>query len=369
MFRRRHRAPTPPPGDARRPEPSTHPFTVVRNGYAMPEVAAFVGRIGGDLGGLTPQDLRRSNFSIARRGYDKAEVIAYLNRIAAEVEAEIAQARDLARQERIATRAGIDPEGTTTIATPAPAPVAPPSPPTEELRHRDPIAATPEPETAPPPLAYTGESIDAELSSVMWIDEELSDEPAPPAPASTPSAHPATTPPPAPPTAVDAAGEIAALLRAAHDNARRLQDQTEADARHAMEAARADVEATRQTQERELAAERARVEHDHAARRHAAELEATAIRQRAEQDAATARAAAAAVLAQAKAEVEAVQALARHNLAEIELAKQLSIEQARQMLSIGKEMIATVIDLDHAAAQRLDASRHRTLQILDGLAG
>ncbi|MFT7606978.1 MAG: DivIVA domain-containing protein [Candidatus Aldehydirespiratoraceae bacterium] len=88
----------------------------------------------------------------------------------------------------------------------------------------------------------------------------------------------------------------------------------------------ADVEAEVE-QARQLAAARELFEREHARSRHEAEMAAIAIRQRGEQDAAAARAAAA--LAQAKAEIEAT--------------KQEALTRAREMLALGKGIIATII--------------------------
>ena len=80
-----------------------HPFSIVKGGYSVSEVAAFVSGMSADMTTLTPQELRRVSFTIERRGYDKAEVFAHLNRVAAEIEAELDAAREQARRERIIT--------------------------------------------------------------------------------------------------------------------------------------------------------------------------------------------------------------------------------------------------------------------------
>jgi DivIVA domain-containing protein len=107
----------------------------------------------------------------------------------------------------------------------------------------------------------------------------------------------------------------------------------------------ADVE-----QARQLFAARELFEREHARTRHEAEMAAIAIRQRGEQDAATARAAAAAALAQAKAEIEAT--------------KQEALTQAREMLTLGKGIIATAIDLHHDVATRLSQSQQLVAELM-----
>lgn len=364
------------------PAVDEHPFTVVRNGWRMAEVAAFVADVSADMTQITPQDLRRATFTVDKRGYDKAEVIAYLNRVAAEIEAELEVERARVRQERLvnldpslASEPPTEPGPPSVLATePAlaaePAPAAEPEPgpeaqPRYEFELIEPAPAPPAaaPEPAPPPQADPGSP------EIIWIDvDDLSadvaapadpveavgavEEPPAPAPAEAaeidqtepepdvvfevieaptaplpppPAPPPPPPPPPSPPaTVTDASAQISELLRAAHDASLRLRDEAEAEAgRH-----------------------KARLVHE-------TEMEADDIRRQAERDAAATRAAAEAVMIQAQAEVAKIRAIAHHNLAEIEASRQDAAEKGTELMSLGQGMLAALHGLDQDIAQRL----------------
>ncbi|MEO0493037.1 MAG: DivIVA domain-containing protein [Actinomycetota bacterium] len=392
-----------------------HPFSLVKGGYSVGEVAAFVATMSADMTGLTPQDLRRASFSVERRGYDKAEVYAYLNRVAAEIEAELDLAREQARHERILandpTLAAPPATVTAEPAEPEPEPdpqqpdlIIPtrstiPVRPPVEIPPVDEAPATPEPSPVESGLAPGAEVIYFTAPSesdephvdagsmpgreILWLTEdeiaaaaqtpELVAEPAPivrPEPPVTPptSPEPVVTAPPtaepvgeiAPepgPTVAEASSEIGELLRAAHDMAVRLRANAEADVKATVETARVEIEERTRSQHRELDDAKAAAQRRHAEIVHGARLSAGETRAAAELDAARTRAAADAVLAQAKAEVEAVQALARHNLLELEMARDQAIADATEMLGLGKSMLLSVTDLDRDLAARLVHTR------------
>ncbi|GEM_PF-2500328 len=321
-----------------------HPFTLVRNGYTISEVAAFVSSMSVDMTGLTPQDLRRVSFSVDRRGYDKAEVNAYLGRIAAEIEAELAEARAAARAERVAA---LEPE--LVVREPVvtePPPVEAPSRPQPEVVY---YTEAPKQPTADASNRGTGREI-------MWLTPEEFEAGGTTTPNRGPQRPPETVAPPTAP-APGASSEIAALLRDAHDAALRLRAQAEADVRTTIDAARSAVEQRTANQLRELAAQREQSQRQQADLLHRAELHAIETRNQADRAAAETRAAAEAVMAQARAEVSAVQALTRHNLAEIEAHRQESVSQAREMLSLGRGMLTSIIDLNRQVDDRLAHTR------------
>lgn len=321
LFGRRRRGPTSSKNGVPRPVAGAHPFTIVRNGYSTTEVAAFLTEISSNTTVLRPQDLRRVTFSVARRGYDKAEVLAYLNRVTAELEAELAAARAELRRKRLAN---IDPSladavSADTIERPDVAPEAePPIEVFEVQRPGDPGPESPDP---------TVEVFEVE--------------------------RPTPQPPPAP-TVREASDQIAELLRESHDHAVRLRSQAEADVRSTVDAARAEIDQRRRDQMRELDE-----------MRHQAELDSRRLVAEARLEAESVRAAAQAVLTQARAEIEAVKALASHNLAEIEAARAEAINDSRQMLSLGRGMLQSVIDLDRRCASRLAQSDKRVRELLD----
>lgn len=289
------------------PAVDEHPFTVVKHGWRMAEVAAFVADVSADMTHITPQDLRRATFTVDKRGYDKAEVIAYLNRVAAEIESELELERARVRRERLTN---LDP----TLAV-EPRPSAEPPSPTSSPAAEPEAAAEYSYEVIEP-----APRIEAGLRhEVIWVDVESLDAPD----AAPPPAPFAPAEPPAPNMA-DASAQIAELLRAAHDTSIRLRDEAEADAdRH-----------------------RAHLIHD-------AEMSADEIRRQGEREAAATRAAAEAVMLQAQAEVAKIKAIANHNLAEIEAARHDAVAKGTELMSLGKGMLAALHDLDRDIAQRL----------------
>jgi len=150
---------------------------------------------------------------------------------------------------------------------------------------------------------------------------------------------------PAAPSVEAASNQIAELLRESHNHAIRLRSQAEADVRSAVDAAQAEVDQRRRDQLRELDEQR-----------HQAEMEAMQLVAAARIEADKMKAAAKAVLTQATAEINAVKALAAHNMAEIEAARDQTIRDSREMMTLGRGMLRSVVDLDRRCAAELAQS-------------
>ena len=216
-----------------------HPFSIVKGGYSVSEVAAFVSGMSADMTTLTPQELRRVSFTIERRGYDKAEVFAYLNRVAAEIEAELDAARERARRERILANdptlalatspddiAAGEPDRAEPEAAARPAPAAEPTPVVEPAPEAEPVTELIRPEPPQPSPVETGLAPGAEViyfaapdgtdapqidpdsipgREILWLtedgDEVDFDEPAAETVAEEPQPAASTEVPTAPPTA------------------------------------------------------------------------------------------------------------------------------------------------------------------------
>jgi len=334
LFGRHRRGRTSVENGIPRPTAGAHPFTIVRNGYSTNEVAAFLTEMSSDTSVLRPQDLKRITFQVARRGYDKAEVLAYLNRVTAELEAELTEARSKLRRKRLAN---IDPslvdtfesDGLTDHAH-APRRTQAISPGYSGPADTEPDIEVFEVERPNAPLSPSTESA-AEMFEVK---------------------RPAQEAPPAP-TVREASDQIADLLRESHDHAIRLRSQAEADVRSTVDAAQAEIDQRRRNQVRELGEQR-----------HRAEMEAMQLVSAAQMEADTVKAAAQAVLTQAKAEIDAVKALAAHNLVEIEAARARTINDSREMLSLGRGMLQSVVDIDQRCAARLEQSDDRVRELL-----
>jgi len=339
LFGRRRRGRTSNKNGVPRPAAGAHPFTIVRNGYSTSEVAAFLTEISSDTSVLRPQDLKRVSFQVARRGYDKAEVLAYLDRVGAELEAELADARANLRRKRLAN---IDPSLIDTSDVddrPDHNPVRPPMP--SGIRH-----AEVESDAGPDVEIFEVERPTAPRPSAPEPDVEVFEVERPPEEA------------PAAPSVKAASDQIAELLRESHNHAIRLRSQAEADVRSTVDAAQAEVDQRRRDQLRELDEQR-----------HQAETEAMRIVAAARMEADKMKAAAQAVLTQATAEINAVKALAAHNMAEIEAARDQAISDSREMLTLGRGMLQSVVDLDRRCATRLEQSEQRVGELLDGGVG